>query len=132
MLQGGTEPQNSGVFVSASIAQTGVLPTGDNSLEFKAWASPTTTFSVSINGNNLSLLNLGSGPNYTLYGADISAYAGSSGTLEFSANSQGAPSFLELDDITFSTASVPEPNLAVLASLGGLAFAVYRRFTKQR
>jgi hypothetical protein len=126
-IQGGI----SGVGIeSASIQQTGTIPAGDESLQFKAWAGPTTPsseWSVSFGGNTLTLYALATTSQYTLYGADISAYVGQTGWLDFTAAGQGAPSFLELDDITFSTSSVPEPNPAILISLGGLIFAFCRR-----
>jgi len=132
VIQGGVLNGGTGNIVSTSLEQTGTIPSGDNSLLFKAWDNGETGFSVSFAGKNLSLVDLGPGPNYTLYGANISAYTGATGLLAFTASAQFAPSFLELDDISFSTSSVPEPNPAIFLALGGLLFAAYRRFTKTR
>jgi hypothetical protein len=129
VIQAGT--QNFNTFVSTSLEQAGMIPAGDNSLTFKAWAYATTSFSVSFAGNNLPLLNLGTGPNYTLYGADISAYAGQTGLLDFTANAQSAPSLLALDGITFSPNTIPDPNTLALVFLGGVAFGV-RAWRKRR
>jgi hypothetical protein len=121
---------------NASIEQNGTIPPGTVSLQFRAWvfASPTSILSVSFNGNSLSPVVIGSGPNYILYSANISSYAGQTGELEFTSvfNSQG-PSWNELDDITFSTtAVVPEPSPLALTGIGGLLLALCRRFTPKR
>ena len=132
-LQSGMNP-NDGTPTSASIAQTGALPANAESLQFKAWQTFGGPFSVSFAGNNLPLVLLStaqapSGQQYDVYGADISAYAGQTGQLEFTEllapNSSGLS--LLLDDITFSTSSAPEPSSALLAALGGLLFAIFRR-----
>ena len=132
VIQPGVQSINPLTFVSTSLEQTGTIPVGDDSLVFKAWGAGADSFSVSFAGNNLSLIDLGSGPNYTLYGADISSYAGQTGLLDFTANVQAAPSLLALDDIAFSTTAAPEPNSLVLTGIGGLVFASYRRFAPKR
>jgi hypothetical protein len=70
-----------------------------------------------------------SGQTYDVYGADISAYAGQSGQLQFTVPCTpdlGENGF-ELDDITFSTTTVtPEPNTLALVVMGGLALAARR------
>lgn len=52
-LQAGFD-ETTQTLVSASIAQYGTIPLGDNSLQFEAWTYPGTPFSVSFAGNNLS------------------------------------------------------------------------------
>ncbi len=111
---------------NASIEQYGTVPMAIQSLEFKAWdwLPSTSILAVSFKGNILSPVVIGSGSNYTLYGANISGFAGQSGQLEFSAvwNLSG-PSYTELDDIAFSTNSVaPEPSIVALTAIGGLFF----------
>ena len=126
-LQAGYESGNPGG-VNTSLEQTGVVPAGDQSMEFKAWQLIPGTLSVSLNGNNLPLVTLQTTANYTLYGVDISSYAGQGETLAFTALQPSTGlSFVELDDITFSTSSVPEPSPVILTALGGLIFTVFRR-----
>jgi hypothetical protein len=120
----GITPEN------ASIAQEGMVPTGSESLQFKAWQFSLNNFSVSFNGNNLAPIELGTGANYILYGADISPYAGQTGSLEFTCDFTGTgASWLGLDDIAFSTSDVPEPTTLALIFLGGATLASRRWLT---
>jgi hypothetical protein len=125
LLQGGvgvTAP-------AASISQSGVIPSGSESLLFEAQDyNPSAVLNVSIGGQNVSLVALSTTPTYTEYGASISAWAGDSETLTFSAPGEAGGNNWVLDDISFSTQSVLEPNLFVLTGIGGLVFALYRRF----
>jgi hypothetical protein len=125
-LQAGANLSTGGT-ISTSLEQTALVPAGDQSMEFKAWQLVPGTLGVSINGNNLPLITLQTTANYTLYGVDISAFAGQTGTLAFTAFQPSGLSLVELDDITFSTQSTPEPSPAILTALGGLIFAVFRR-----
>ncbi len=120
---------------NASIEQYGTVPIAIQSLEFKAWdwLPASSILAVSFAGNNLSPVVIGTGSNYTLYGADISAFAGQSGQLEFSAvwNPTG-PSYTELDDIAFSTNSVaPEPSIVALTAIGGVLFGSRKWFVRR-
>jgi len=132
LQSGGSWPLSVGGNVS--LYQTGMIPAGDHSLQFKAWNTPSidSAFAVSFAGNNLSPVVLSSGQTasgqtYNVYGADISPYAGETGELEFTSIVTGAPSCTEFDDITFSTTTVtPEPNTLALAVMGGLALAARR------
>jgi hypothetical protein len=133
MLQAGTEPGNMNVYVSASIAQNGTVPLTAQSVEFKAWAlTGPTAPSIYFNGNSLPPVVISSTPNFTLYGANISPYAGQSGQLEFTAGTGSGPDWILLDDISFSTGAVPEPNPLTLTGIGGLLFALYRRVAQKR
>jgi hypothetical protein len=100
-----------------SLEQTGMIPSGANSIEFVT-LNPG-LFSVSINGSPIALTPLSQSGYIVSYGGNISRFAGTTATLQFTAlaNSYG----LELDDISFSSQSVPEPGTLALASLGGLA-----------
>jgi hypothetical protein len=132
VLQGGYSPSDGPPeMVSTAMEQTGLIPAGDQSLEFKAAGN---YFSVSINGAVLPLVALESVANYTLYDADISAYAGQMGTLAFTDSPlpQGIVGFMELDDISFSTTAVPEPNAALLMGIAGLIFSASRRFVRSK
>jgi len=129
-LQGGGNPQTGGS-VTTSLEQTGGFPVGDQSLLFKAWGQ-IGGLSVDVNGTSLPLFTLAATGNYTLFGVDVSAYAGQTATLALvDAPNPPAVGLVELDDITFSTSSVPEPSSAVLGALGGLMFAAYRRLKKR-
>lgn len=130
-IQSGNDPNNVTTFDNASIAQTGTVPANAESLQFKAWQLYVGRFSVTFNGNSLSpvVLSTGQGPSgqpYTLYGADISPYAGQTGQLEFTQLYNTADPSLLLDDITFSPNAVPEPSTLALIVTGGLALAVRR------
>jgi len=138
-LQSGASPQN-GLPANASLWQNGTVPANAISLQFSAWGDlpATAIFSVSFAGNNLVPIAIGSGQSpsgqtYTLYGVNISSYARQTGQLEFTADANPPnPSWLLLDDISFSTQAVAEPSPFVLSGIGGLLFALYRRFASKR
>jgi hypothetical protein len=112
----------------STISQTGVIPPGTLSLLVKMWtrdaASPPI---VSLGGQTLNMTPLQILPNYTLYGANISSFAGQTTALSFTAPppAVGSPSFLMVDDITFSVVGVPEPTTPALSAFGGLALAFW-------
>jgi hypothetical protein len=110
LQQGGGNP-----FVSASMSQTGLVPADAQSLQFKAniWQP----LSVSLGGQDLSLIQLGTGTNYTLYGADISQFAGQVEPLVFTALAGPNESGDFIDSIVFSPSSVPEPSAFSLFSI---------------
>lgn len=126
-LQAGVNPQDLSP-VDASIWQNGTIPAGEQSLQFKAWnfLPPYSSFSISFAGNVLNPVVLSSsqtaqGQPYTLYGVNIAPYAGQSGNLEFTAvGDLNGPSWVEFDDIAFSTTVVPEPNVIMLSAFAGL------------
>jgi hypothetical protein len=128
-LQTGASLSNILVSENASIAQNGTVPATAQSLLFEA--CETTPLSVSFNGNLLSPVALSSGVspdgvNYSVYAANISARAGQTGELEFTADFNGSYNFVVLDDISFSPNSVPEPSTWALMLLAGAAFGVRR------
>jgi hypothetical protein len=136
-LQTGSLPNNINIRVNTSIAQNGMVPSSAESLQFDAYE--TTPLSVSFNGNALVPVALSSGVSadgmpYTSYGANISAWAGQTGQLEFTADFNGSFNFVVLDDITFSTnaVAVPEPNTLALILTGGLALAARRWGAKRQ
>jgi hypothetical protein len=117
-----------GQSVDATITQTGVVPLGTKSLQFKAHFDPFSSggsFSVTLGGQTLSLIPLQAGANYTLYGADISGWAGQTAALNFTVFSypqQNAADYLFLDAIQFSNQRVPEPGVLSLSASGALLF----------
>jgi hypothetical protein len=113
-----------GTSTAASISQTGLVPDGTKSLLFKAQPGAGTLL-VSLGGQNISFSAISTGPNYTLYGGNISsAFAGQSEQLTFSA--LAGENFWNIDDIQFSASSVPEPSVFGLLALGGLFFGLRR------
>jgi hypothetical protein len=118
-----------GTATAASISQTGIVPMSAESILFEAQNGgyPGGILVVSLGGQNLSYFALSNGPNYTLYGADISAFTGQREQLMFSALK--GENFWNIDDIQFSTQSVPEPSAFALAALGTLLLG-FRRWTK--
>ncbi len=122
VLQPGVDPFGSGKDVSASISQTGLVPANTLSLQFKAYdyqgAYPAPVFYVSFAGQNLALVTLGTGSNYTLYGADISSFAGQVGALTITAAASPNYEPYYFDSIVFSPSSVPEPSVFSLLSIG--------------
>jgi hypothetical protein len=127
LLQGGLSD------FAASISQTGLIPTGSQSLLFEAEPGPG-TLDISIGSQNISFTAVGTGANYTLYGANISAWDGDTETLTISAlEGYGGGNNWEIDDISFSTNVVvsPEPNMIALAAIGGLLFGARKRFARR-
>jgi hypothetical protein len=106
---------------SAGLGQTGQIPVNAESLIFWGYAGST---DVSFDNQTLSLLLLGSTANYDIYGANISAFAGETGQLLFTAQPGEND---EIDNIQFSPSSVPEPNSLALCALAGL-FLAWRRW----
>jgi len=108
----------SGVFgnnpTAASIGQTGTIPNTAQSLTFYL-GDLYGNFQVSFNGQPLSFTAISNTLNYTIYGADISSYAGQTGQLLFTAPLQ---TDAMLDNIQFSSLPIPEPTAFALGVLG--------------
>ncbi len=119
-MQAGLSPSGSGQ-VDAAISQTGMIPVDALSLRFLAFGPQ---ILVTFGGQSLSLSPLVSGPGLgTLFGADISAFAGQTGELRFTApnlSSMGFPNDVFLDDISFSPQAEPEPSVFGLFTFGAL------------
>ena len=71
----------------------------------------------------MSFIPTGSSDNYNIYAADVSAYAGQTAQLLFTAVAGNAGM---LDNIQFSSTAVPEPNQFALAALGTLLLGCRR------
>jgi len=112
--------------VLASIGQTGTIPNTTKSLTFfgnLAGNISGENLQITFNGQNIPFSAIGNGANYTIYGANIAGYAGQTGQLLFTTPVQTSAL---LDNIQFSSASVPEPSTLGLATLGALLLGFRR------
>jgi hypothetical protein len=115
-----------GAPTAASIGQTGQVPINTLSLLF--FQSLTVYgLQVTFNGHVIPLFQTGVTTNYAIMGGDISAFAGQTGQLLFSALPNLGNALL--DNIQFSSSSIPEPSALALITLGGLLLG-YRRWQK--
>jgi len=121
LLTGGLSP------FPATISQTGLVPIGSESLLFQAQPG-FSSLVVTLGSENLPFFAIATGPNYTLYGADISPFAGQSEQLMFSAlNVSSGLNNWSLDNIQFSSTAIPEPSVLRLSVLAGFFFVWRRR-----
>ena len=104
---------------SASIGQTGTIPLTAQSLTFIGRIG---SLQISFNGQPLTYLITGSTANYNIYGADVSAFAGQTGQLLFTSPVTSAL----LDNIQFSSTSVPEPSIISLFAVSAVFFGFRR------
>jgi hypothetical protein len=107
----------------ASISQTGQVPDDSQYLIFKSKllavpsSDPNTHISISVNNNQLGIMEIFNNTEYSVFRADISAYKGQEVNLKFtSLFISGYPNWVSLDDIQFS--NVPEPGILSLLGLG--------------
>jgi hypothetical protein len=123
---------------TTSISQAGLIPVGTQSLFFDAQkgfgGGGDGNLGVFIGTQDVPFTPVATYPNYTLYGANISAWSGDTEELTFSAlaSSMTGLNNWTLDDISFSPAAIPEASPLVLTGVGGLLFALYRRFAPKR
>jgi hypothetical protein len=82
------------------------------------------TFQVTFGGQPIPVEQIGVGPNYYIMGGDISAYAGQTGELRFTALPDTGGF---LDNIQFSMSPVPEPGTMALFATGAVFLALRRR-----
>lgn len=120
--------------IPAAIAQIGLVPSDSLSLRFKV-QSASTPLDVAFDGQSLVLQILFITPDYVLYGANISAFAGQTAELRFTALENNYPrgNILGIDSIVFSNVPIPEPSSAGLTMLGSLLLArrLLRRSTRR-
>jgi len=109
-------------FISAAIAQTGLIPLGTQSLRFSVGSlSAVSDLRLTLNGQNIPIFPLSAGSNYQVYGGDISAFAGLTEELRFTELAISFPFvFAYLDDIEFSSQAIPEPGVFGLFVFGAL------------
>ena len=108
---------------TTAVGQTGQIPSTALSLRFFG----DTNMQVTFIGHLLTLFELGRGTDYRIVGADISGFAGQTGELKFlmpDLTPVGSSSSY-LDNIQFSTQSIPEPGTLGLFAIGTL-FLAYR------
>jgi hypothetical protein len=110
------QPSSAGPPVTTAIGQTGTIPLGSESMRF--YAEGSTGLSVTFAGHSIPVQPLRTGTNYTVYGGDVSSYAGQTGELLF----QGGGL---LDKIVFSTQSIPEPSAGSLVALAAAVCFVW-------
>ena len=120
LLQSGLGYSNGVMFATdTTLSQTGLVPPGTKSLQFKAVEAfdRSGTMAVTLGGQALPLTSLRSGTNYTLYGADVSQWAGQTAQLSFTVFGENPHVNVEnlyLDDIQFSTQPVRAAPPAIL------------------
>ena len=100
---------------SLGISQTGLVPKGTDSLLMDVYAFD--GFEVTLGGQTIDMIPLQTFANYTLYGGDISSFAGDVETLSLIAPPTRTPNGVEFDSIVFSPSSVPEPSVLCLLSV---------------
>ena len=113
---------NGGGPTAATLSQTGLVPVGTESLQFEAneYLDSPASLVVTLGGQTLTLAVLGTGTNYTRYGADVSQWAGQTANLAFTVlaeNPHRGDEYLVLDAIQFSSEPVPEPSVMGLFSI---------------
>lgn len=115
--------------LAGSLSQDALVPPEAQSLVFKAANTYFSdgAFTVSLGGQNLSCLPLAAAPKYTMYGADISSFAGRNATLLISAGINGGDGRFMIDDIQFSPQPIPEPSGLSLILLAGAALGWLHR-----
>lgn len=113
---------------SAAISQTSLVPVSSQSLRFRLGSySSASDFLVTFNGQTVPFFPLATGPNYTTYGGDISAFAATTGELRFT--ERPISRFFTvayLDGIQFSPEAIPEPPAFRLISFLALGFCIQR------
>jgi hypothetical protein len=96
---------------SAAIWQIGQIPATAKSITY--WGLWYDSFEISFNAHVLSFNTIHTDANYSVFGADISAYAGQTGELLFAAN----PGYGMIDNIQFSPSAIPEPSVLSTSSI---------------
>jgi hypothetical protein len=117
-----------------SISQVGPIPSGTESLLFDAQQGTggggNGTLAVTVGTQTVPITLLATEPTYTEYEANISAWAGDTEQLTFSASEAASGlNNWELDDISFS--ATPEPNIFTLTAIGGLLFGARKWFARR-
>jgi hypothetical protein len=109
------QPFSGGAPVTAGIGQTGQIPLGSQSLRF--FGNEFNVISADFAGTPIPLAQVGISSNGVVWAGDISAFAGQTGELRFTATPGGGGL---LDNIFFSTQPAPEPSTFVLLIVGAV------------
>jgi len=119
----------SGNFVSATIAQIGLVPASAKSVVFSSISSlDPLFFNVSLDGQVIPMVRISTMGSYALFGGDVSSFAGRSAVLRITALPVGPPGTgFPLDNIAFV---IPEPSAVCLFALGAALFGW--RFVRKR
>ena len=119
----------------ASISQTGEISSSIQSLFFDAQSQGFPgTLEVQVGTQSIPIVAVGVGSDFTIYGANISAWDGDTEPITFLAPSSESDNFdqWEIDDISFSTTVVsPEPSIVALTAIGGLLFGTRKWFARR-
>jgi len=123
---------------SVSLSQTGVVPGDTESLRFLVQVSSgprsmslDNLFGVFVNDQRLPLVPLRNETAGSVFGADLSSFAGTDVTLKFSCFAVGQPNGALLDSISFSSEPIPEPSILALMGLSG-ALLCHRLWPKKK
>jgi PEP-CTERM motif len=111
--------------VSASIAQTALIPSTAQSIIFEASFPYAAGWQVTIAGQDIPVTEVSAiNSSYAIYAGNVSPFAGQTDQLEFTALAGTGPSVnMYLDEISFSTSPIPEPGVLGLSALGSLLLA---------
>jgi hypothetical protein len=127
LLFAGADPANNQLPADVSLSQTGRLPANANAILFKARGG-LAGFTVAVGGQAIPIVSVLATADYTLYGGDVSSFAGQSAILKITALSDvpRGPNVFALDSISFSPQQVPEPSAGVLVVCGLAAVGLHR------
>jgi hypothetical protein len=112
---------------SVSIAQTGLIPASAKSMQFLASLAYTNDLIVTIGGQIMPVIPLGSGA----FGCDVSMLTDSVEEIEFTIAGTHGNDLNFLDAITFSPEVIPEPSSLSLVLVGVACVAFWQR-TRRR
>jgi hypothetical protein len=115
------------LYNDGSISQNGLVPADAASLLLKVRNNDSFSLVVSLAGQSLPYIAISNGPNYTLYGADVSGFGGQAVALTLQSARE-----VFLDDIEFSPQAIPEPSTLVFCCLGAFFAASHLRHRRFR
>ena len=120
----------------ASIAQTGLIPESALSVQWSAAliGGDASQLAISIGAQNLPIVPMSTTGGYTVYGADVSAFAGTTTELRISSVPalQSPYNWFLIDSIAFSSQPIPEPGTLGLFALGALLLGWHLRRIQKR